>query len=144
MRDVGNDELLLDHAWQLSPQGHLTFSCGMMEAAYSLSALPHSSLQAPGLLVVFFGHTWAGDLSLTESSITSPLPGCHSCAQRHKPMNIRLEHRALFPFPFLHFHFLFSQSLFTCFCLSVFLYFFLSLHLSSYLFFFSPFLFGDG
>lgn len=39
---------------KLSPQGHKTFSCGMMETTYSLSALlPPSALQASGLLCCF-------------------------------------------------------------------------------------------
>lgn len=91
---MGIDELVADHANKLSPQGRVTFSCGMMEAAYPL---PLRS--PPVLLVVFVGHTWAGDLSLTEGSITSPLPGCHACARRHEPLDIRLKHRG----PSLHF-----------------------------------------
>lgn len=45
----GNDELELDQAYKLILQGRVTFSCGIMEAAYCLS-----SLQATGLQVVFF------------------------------------------------------------------------------------------
>lgn len=67
--------MMLDHACKLGPQGHITFSCGTKAAARCLSPLSScsvlSSLQAA--VVFSFGHTWTGDLSLTESSITSPL-----------------------------------------------------------------------
>ena len=92
----------------------MTFSCGMREAVSPLPALllllllscPVCRNQA--LLVVslvfFSGHTWAGELSLTESSIASPLPGCHASAQEHKPLDIRLEHSGSFsPFHFSSF-----------------------------------------
>lgn len=66
---------MLDHACKLGPQGHITFSCGTKAAACCLSPLSScsvlSSLQAA--VVFSSGHTWTGDLSLTESSITSPL-----------------------------------------------------------------------
>lgn len=64
----------------------------MMEAAYSLSL----SLRSPPLhmnqtcQLFFFGHTWAGDLSLTESSITSRRPGCHGSAQRHHTVGYQI------------------------------------------------------
>lgn len=86
-----------------------TGSQNALPAAWWKQFIPSSPSLSPALdeasascFFFFFslhGHTWAGDLSLTESSITSPLAGCHGSAQRHKPLDIRLEHRASFSIP---------------------------------------------
>lgn len=99
VREEGNDDLEPDHVYKLGPQGQINFSSGIMEAVYSVFSPVLFSLQAAGLLVVFHSHMEGGDLSLTASSITSLLPGCHGCVQRHKPLDIRLEHWGSFFFP---------------------------------------------
>lgn len=98
----GNDELVLDHACKLSPQGHITFSCGTMEAAYSFSALllscPLRRHQTPPV-VFFWSHMgWRFELDRELNHISTPWM-CHGSAQRHKPLDISLEHRGSFSIP---------------------------------------------
>lgn len=75
-------------------------------------------------LFSLFGYTRARDLSLTVSSITSRLPGCHGCVQRRKPLDFRLEHRGSFSNPLSSF---LTNTFLARFCLSASLWFFPSL-----------------
>lgn len=75
-------------------------------------------------LFSLFGYTRARDLSLTVSSITSRLPGCHGCVQRRKPLDFRLEHRGSFSNPLSSF---LTNTFLARSCLSASLWFFPSL-----------------
>lgn len=140
----GNDELVLDQACKLGPQGHITFSWGNGGGSlfFCASPPPLSSQQAPGLASCFLSWLHMGmrfELDRELNHISTPRI-CHGFAQRHKPLDIRLERRGSFSIPLS--------------CLSPSLSLFsttlrapllsLSLLLSSYSSSFYPSLFGDG